>query len=216
MIALVRYQLAIVALSQRYLAPVLLHVLVLVLATRNDNSDVLPVFALWSGSLLITAIWLTMMVLGAESTAQQDLTEIAARGPLRPLVARILAVGTILLPLIALGSVEPLIVGLIPVTGWDYPIGVAGQLVAAITGVGVGVLCGPPLINRLGVGFLLAALAAVALLLVRPLPVLNGLLRDLSTQHADRIIGHLAVDLALAVFLLIATSAFRLWRNTAR
>lgn len=205
MIALYRYGLATVLYRQTYLAPILLFAAVVVVGSRGDGGPLLPLFALWTGTILVCSIWLTVIAIDAEDVVQERITMVNAGRRWLPLVANIVVILSFALVLAVFGLVFPLLVGVRPASGADFIVGLVAQWSAACVGVVVGMFCSRLFIPRVGYSLLLAGAAAIALLLVPWLPPVNRLIRLLSSgESAGVILPSVAVSAVASVVLLVA------------
>jgi hypothetical protein len=85
-LAMTRYNLALLGHSQRYVPAVVAYLAVLTIQYTDRTSPVLPEFAVSSGALLVVSCWLTIALLDVEDPAQRLVTLSHARG-WRPVLA---------------------------------------------------------------------------------------------------------------------------------
>jgi len=205
MTALYRYIAAGVLHRQLYLPPVLLFAVVVAVGSHGDGGPLLPLYALWVGAILLSSVWLTVAVLATEDVVQERITRVNTRRMWFPLVAAVLVVLTFDVVLAGAAVFFPLLVGVHPAGGGDLLVGFLAQLAAAGTGVIVGLFCGRQVIPRPGYALLLAAVAVLALLLVRWIPPVNPLIRLLAGgDPASAIIGPVLLADALVAVVLVA------------
>ncbi|PXY38571.1 hypothetical protein BA062_02205 [Prauserella flavalba] len=76
MIATTRYQLALLAHSQRYLPPLIAFLAVLGVLYTSRDAPVLPEFAVSGGALLVVTCWLTIALADVEDPAQRLVTRL--------------------------------------------------------------------------------------------------------------------------------------------
>jgi len=205
MTAMYRYVAAGVLHRQLYLPPVLLFAVVVVVGSRGDGGPLLPLYALWVGAILVSSLWLTVAVLATEDVVQERITRVIARRMWVPLVAAVLVTATFDVVMAAAALFFPLLVGVHPTSGTDLLVGFLAQLAAAGAGVIVGLFCSRQVLPRPGYSLLLAAVAVLALLLVRWIPPVNALIRLLAGgDPASAMVGPvLLADTLVAVILTV-------------
>lgn len=168
MIALIRYEVALLARSQRWIAPLILYgVSVAGLGAAHGGTYPQSVGEAlrWSALLLVPVVaWLTRVILTIEPEAARACVA-AAAGPRRAQLAALtaaLAAGMV----IALGGIAwALVIG---AWGKSWPGEVGTGLLAVMTcllvGSAVGTACNPPLIRRAGTAMLSTTVFAVVAL----------------------------------------------------
>lgn len=173
MISLVRYTLATVLLSQRYLPPVLLFVVLLAVFTSNDNGSLLPVYAFGSAAVFACGTWLTIVTVDAEDPTQRSITVVNAGGIGRVLAAStaVAFAGCTLFSVI--GLLYPLVTGHHPLGVGVLAVGLIAELAGGCSGVAVGLLCSRLVIRQAGWSVLTALAATIALLLIPGMPPMN-------------------------------------------
>ncbi|MBB5804141.1 hypothetical protein F4560_003909 [Saccharothrix ecbatanensis] len=209
MTALVRYVLADVLRTQRWLPPLLVHLAVLGMLYASDAGPPLPAYAGTCVLVYPMSVWLTVVISTAEDPVRRTITVVTAGG-----WARAQAAVTALSVLAALGLA--LIAALVPVVTQPrpYPPGTVAQgfaalAVCALVGVGVGVLCGRPVITQPGWS-VLAATALVALVfLFGSTPPIGNVLWSLS--HDNGVTSALTLSGVLAVVFVAGAT----WLGTA-
>lgn len=208
MIALVRYVLASVVHSQRYLPPYLVYLAVLGILTSNDSGSLLPIYAVGAGAALVCATWLTIVVLNAEDPGQRAITVVNAGGAGRLLVASVWVTFGGCLVFLLVGLFFPLTSGTHRLTWSAVAIGIAAQLTAAVTGMAIGMLCARPVIRRTGSMVLTAVFGMFAFLFVPHLPPVNPVFHLLAAdQPPAHPAGPMLLFGAIAVLLLVASTA---------
>ncbi len=208
MTAMYRYLAAGVLHRQLYLPPVLLFAVVVVVGSRGDGGPLLPLYALWVGAILVSSLWLTVAVLATEDVVQERITSVSARRMWYPLVAAVLITATFDVVMAGAAVFFPLLVGVRPTSGTDLLVGFLAQLAAAGTGLIVGLFCSRQVLPRPGYALLLAAVAVLALLLVRWIPPVNALIRLLAGgEPASAMLGQVLLSDALVVLSVIAAVA---------
>jgi hypothetical protein len=136
---------------------------------------------------------------------QERITRVTARRMWVPLVAAVLVTATFDVVMAAAALFFPLLVGVHPTSGTDLLVGFLAQLAAAGAGVIVGLFCSRQVLPRPGYSLLLAAVAVLALLLVRWIPPVNALIRLLAGgDPASAMVGPvLLADTLVAVILTV-------------
>lgn len=202
MTALVRYVMATTLHTQRYLAPALLYLTVVVVATRGDSGPLPPLYGLLAGALLPCAAWLTMAVISVEDPGHYAITVVTAGRPVRVLLACVCVALICCLALTLAGLGLPLLLGHHDVGVFDLVLAAEAHLVCACVGVAVGLLCSRLLIPRQGHALLIAVVAVMVAILVPGSPA-NTLLRKM-TEKADpaALVPWAAVDLAMGLAVL--------------
>ncbi|HEX3788015.1 MAG TPA: hypothetical protein VHW44_09145 [Pseudonocardiaceae bacterium] len=203
MIALVRYALAVMLHSQRYLAPVLLFLAVLAVFTSNDPGPVLPVYALAAAALFSCAAWLTMTLLNIEEPVQRAITAVSAGGSLRALLSWVCVAVLDCLVLSALALLFPWVDGH-SVSGVELLVGVEALVTCALSGVAIGLVCSRLVIRRPGYALLTALGLVLLLVLVRGLPPVNPMFRLLAgTGRPAGLVTSAGALTGVAVLLLV-------------
>ncbi|MYR58669.1 hypothetical protein GTY54_21325, partial [Streptomyces sp. SID625] len=88
MIALIRYTLATVLHTQRYLAPLLLFTGLLGVLTVNGGGPLPPAYASSAGALFVCSTWLTVALMSLDEPSQRAIVVVSAGGrSLRVLLA---------------------------------------------------------------------------------------------------------------------------------
>lgn len=208
MIALIRYALATLLHSQRYLPPTLLFVAGLAVFGGSDNGPLVPVYAICAGALFVCGTWLTVALVNVEDPVLRSVTVVNAGRSGRVLAATVCGAlaGCLVLAVVGLGY--PLVTGQHPVTPVALLLGVEAQLTAACTGVAVGLLCSRLVIGRPGYSLVVALALVLVLLLARGVPPVNTLVRLLSEERApEAMVAPATGYLAVAVALLLASAA---------
>ncbi|GAA1290215.1 hypothetical protein [Saccharothrix xinjiangensis] len=203
--ALAGHLLADVLRTQRWLPPLLLFAAVLGMLYASDAG---PPLAAYAGTCVLVypvSAWLAVVVAGAEDPVRRAVTVVAAGGWARVQVAAsaVSAAGALGLALVA--AVVPVLTQPRP-----YPLAVVAQgfgglAVCALVGVGVGVLCGRPVVDRVGWSLLAVTALVVLLLLFGRTPPVGNVLWSLS--HGDGVPGALALSGAIGVLLVAGATA---------
>jgi hypothetical protein len=206
-IALIRYQVAVLLRSHRWVAPVLGYLVLVVSVGAADAGDQ-PVRTglVWSAAMLVPAVaWLTRAVLTAEPSAARACAA-AAAGRYRAHLAGLLTVLAGGVALAVAGAVFELVMCKPPSGGIPgRASALAGSLVMSFTCIGVGsaagVLCNPPVIRRTGTAILGTAGAVIAGLVASVSPA-NAALRQTRT-HAHTPGWPTALPIVVAAILVI-------------
>ncbi len=210
MTALVRYTVAVMLHSQRYLPPVLLFVICIGTFAHDAGVEpVLPIFAPMTAVAFVCAAWLTAAVASAEDPVQRSITAVNSGRSWQQLVAVVLVVLATFVVLVGVLLALPVVLGN---RGLEAVEEVAGA-VALLTGVCFGTAVGLPtsrlVIRRQGYALLATLVLLMVFLLVRGLPPVNTLVTLLTregTAAADMLLPA-AAHLALAVALLAGSVA---------
>jgi hypothetical protein len=218
MIALVRYTLSTVLLSQRYLPPVLLFLAILAIFTSKDNGPLIPVYALCAASVFVCATWLTIATVNTEDPTQQSITVVNAGGAGRVLVASVwVAFGWCAL-IIVVGLCYPLTSGHHPFGPAIVLLGAVAELTGACAGVAVGLLCSRLVIRRTGYAALVAVGATFLFLLVPHMPPVNPVFHLLAANRSPAslllpVLGFAAVSVLMVVASTAVTRFVALRRD---
>jgi hypothetical protein len=216
-IALLRYQAAILFLSYRWIFPLIAYALLI--AVGAAGSTPLAQTLDWSGAMLVPVVaFLTRAMLTAEPDAARACV-CAAAGPVRAQFATLiipLGAGAVLgvaATVFGVLTAEP--AAKVPASGipgkvtaaLQHPGIVAGGLLAALVcllvGSAVGALCNPPLLRHRAVA-MLSTLAAIILALAAGVSPANAAISHTTAQAANPLAAHWpdAASLLGAVCLL--------------
>lgn len=202
---MIRYQLALLGHSQRWLPPSLAFGIVLGILYSDRGAPVIPEFAVSAGALTVVACWFTIALVDAEDPTQRLITLVHARRRTRVLTGIVLAVFTCC----ALLTVLSLVVGTIRHQGAPQPgplgLGVLAHLAAACTGVAIGLPCSRLLLQRRGITVLVALALLVLVVLVRWIPLVNPMVRAMSAPGSPTPTVLADTLVSLAVLALSAT-----------
>jgi hypothetical protein len=194
-IALVRYQFALLLRSHRWLPPLLLYVAVMGIGAAQGGQPLLDSLGWAAAGLLPSAAWTVRICVTGEPPAARACVA-AASGPGRAHLAAVLAALAFSALLGASGAL--LVTGIADPHTADHltyiprgPAAVAGLAavaVSALTGTAVGVLTGPPVLRRAGWSILATALSAVLVLVTSGSPAnaaVTGLVTGSRTGAVD-------------------------------
>lgn len=208
MIALVRYVLASVAYSQRYLAPYLVFLAVMGILTDNESGSLLPIYAVAAAAELVCATWLTIVVANTDDPGQRAITVVNGGGFGRVLVASVIVAAAGCVVFTVLGLFFPLTTGSHHMTGAVVAIGTAAMMTGGCTGMAIGLVCARPVIRRTGTMVLSAVAAMFGLLLIPGIPPMNAMFHMLAgDQPPAHPAGPLVLFAATALLLLGASVA---------
>ena len=205
MTALVRYQLAVLAHSQRYLPPLLLFLGLTALLHQDGRAPAQPSFAATAGALLVVSSWLTVALVGVEDPVQRLVTHSHAGS-----VARLLTgvVVTVLLSAAVLGAVSVLWSELthgFGLPGRDVGIGLLAHLACGAVGIAIGLPCSQLLVPGIGYTAVLVAVASGTVLLAEWVPLVFPLLAAMTSGEPGP--PMLAWSAAVAAVLLVGSTA---------
>lgn len=208
MTALVRYHCSVLLLSQRYLAPVLLFVSLIAVLTSGDSGPLAATYSSSAGAMLLCSTWLTFALAGLEEQAHRSVVVVGAGGSLKVLVALVCTALLSCLPLTGAGVALPLLFGRHDPVAADLLLGALAQLVCALTGVAVGLVCSRPVFRRQGYGLVLALALLLTATLAKGLPPVNLLFTDLlAGKESVDLLGATVVPLSAALTALVVGTA---------
>ncbi|HET6504252.1 MAG TPA: hypothetical protein VFG87_26170 [Amycolatopsis sp.] len=202
---MIKYQLALLGHSQRYLLPALAFTALLGLLYSNESGNPAPPeFAVSGGALTVVACWLTITLADIEDPAQWLITLAHAR-------RLSIVVGSVVLTVFA-GCAGLTVLSLL----WsalahggeslgDLGIGLLAQLTCACAGIAVGLPCSRLLMPRAGYTALAAIIGVGVVLLTPWIPLVNPLLRALSSDQPA--ILPILVSLFSSVLVLVGSAA---------
>jgi hypothetical protein len=208
--ALVRYTLATVVQSQRYLPPVLLFIAILAIFTSKDNGSLVPVYALCSAAVFVCGTWLTVATVNTEDPTQRSITVVNAGGQGRVLVASVWVAFAWCALIVVIGLLYPLTSGHHPVAPSILLLGALAELTGGCTGVAVGLLCSRLVIRRAGYAAIVALFATFLFLLVPNLPPVNPVFHLLAGNRSAGslllpVLGFGAVSVLLVAVSTVVT-----------
>ncbi|RKT84446.1 hypothetical protein SAMN05421805_103377 [Saccharopolyspora antimicrobica] len=214
MIALIRYRLAELGHSQRYLPPVLLHIGLLAVFYSDGAGPALPGHAVTAAALLVVSGWLTIALVDVEDVVQRTVTRAHAGSVHRMLSGTVLSVLCCAGGLAVLSTAWSQVASGFAHLATDLAIGLLGHLVCAVFGIAVALPCSGLVIRRTGYSVIAAAALLTITLLAEWLPLAHPLLLALSSSSAP---PHLLVQSTLtAAGALIASTVLVAIRVTRR
>jgi hypothetical protein len=209
-IALIRYQLAVLGHSQRYLPPLLVFIALLAMFYSNNSGPALPAFAFTAGTLLIVAGWLTIALIDVEDPVQRTVTR-SHTGSMHRLLASVVLV--VLLCSTALGVLSVVWAAISHqgrgYTVHDLAVGVLAHVLCASVGIAVALPCSGLVIRRIGYTVISAVALFGIVLLVKWIPLTYPLLLAMSSGTVDPALllrSVFAAGNALAASLLLVTA----------
>ncbi|WP_236790286.1 hypothetical protein [Amycolatopsis sp. GM8] len=179
---MIRYQLALLAHSQRWLPPSFAFAVLLAILYTDPDAPVVPELAVSAGALTVVSCWLTIALVDAEDPVQRLITRVHARRLWK-------LVGGVVSSVLSCCAVLTVIS-----LGWSLArhggyaagtlgLGVLAHLATVCVGIAIGLPCSRLLVPRIGYTVLTALAALVVVLLVRWIPLLNPMLRAMSSGH---------------------------------
>ncbi|MET9544626.1 ABC transporter [Streptomyces sp. NPDC006627] len=222
MSALLHYQLALLARSQRWLAPVILYAVFLAVGVQGGQ-PILDSLAYAAAALLPVAAWLVRICVSNEPPAARTCSA-AAAGPARAHLAALLAA---FLAAAALGVLAVLVVTVVSDAGSTngrLPVarlaagaaGLLAMLVSALLGTAVGALTAWPLLRSAGKAVPAMLLGALFLLVTTGSPA-QMVLTALTTGSREGVVpwplGASAGAFAVAVAAVWTACALTSWRS---
>jgi hypothetical protein len=172
MTPLIRYLLADVLRTQRWVAPMLTY-LALLMIIGPPTGPVLPTYAMAAAALVPIGMWITVVVFNSEEPAQAAITMAITGGFGRVWPARVLAA---LLSTLVLGYASMI---WLTVTSNQYEhlgVGFIDYTMTALAGVAFGALISRPVLVKISWTALLGVGVCLAQLLIRQAPPVNAMI----------------------------------------
>jgi hypothetical protein len=210
-IALYRYLLLSVLLSQRYLPPTLIFLAAMAVGTTSDSGPLESSYAFCVLAVLVCTTWLTVAIVNQVDPTQHKITLVTIGSSFRVLAITVAVVVTWSLPLVAIGLLYPIATGNHVVTAGALTTGAVAQLAATMIGTSIGVLCSRLVSPRIGIAMLTAAAALLAVLLIRWISPIRPLMTLLSDDRATAV----PLTLLTALSAVILTAALFATRTLA-
>ena len=211
MTALVRYQLAQLAHTQRFLIPVLAYLGLLAVLYADAAGPALPSYAITAGALLLVTGWLTLALVDTEDSVQRAITVSHCGSTLRLLFATVLTLAACAAGLTVVAMAWPTVTLAASYAMDELAIGLLAHLSCAGAGIAFALPCSGLLIRRLGYRVMITAVVLIVLLLVR-IPLINPLLRAMGEARQP---DTLATWVAVAPVLLLVASPIVVARYAA-
>ncbi len=216
MIALIRYQAAVLVRGHRWVGPLLLYATLLTFVSDGGSQSAAEGLD-WAAAMLVPVVaWLTRSALTAEPPAARACVAVAG-GPHRAHLAALTAAAGAGAVLGLAGAAYELVISQWPrhpgAIALAIGAGLVSALVCLLVGSAVGALCNPPVVRHPGLG-LLGTIGAVIAALVTTVSPANAALRGHGgiTQAAPWLTGLpllVALGLAGAAWLVSAVLAAR-------
>lgn len=203
MLAIARYNLALLGHSQRYIPASILLLGVLGMQYTERKAPVLPEFSVSAGALLVVSCWLTIALIDVEDPVQRLITLSHARKLVPVLAGAISAVLLCAAVLTAISETWAFISHLGHVSVSQLGLGALAHLACACAGIAIGLPCSRLLVGRLGWTVVAALITLIAVMLTHWLPIVNPMLRalaaDIPPGPAPVFAGFAASVIALAL-----------------
>jgi hypothetical protein len=212
MIALYRYTLTSLLLSQRYLPPTLLFLAALSVGTASDTGPLVRTYSFCVAAMFVCGLWLTVAVVNTEDPTQRSVTIVSAGSARRALAATVGVAAGGCGFLTAIGLFLPNVVGSHVVTSGALAIGAVAQLAAALVGIALGLVCSRLVIRRTGHALVTAIAAILAVLLLRWTSPVMPLVRIMSGERppGDLIVPVAALSLVATGMLCVSVAVTHL------
>jgi hypothetical protein len=173
-------------------------------------------------SMYPLAAWYTAVLLGAEDPVQRQVTIVNSGGATRAHLAKVLTACTLAGPLVLIALLLPAALRFLELPAHEtllpyLGVGLAGHATAAVTGVALGLLWSPPMVQRTGYtfgGILLCLVLTVPFNRVAPPLAATRAMRDgtppgaVATDLLPSLLGALAFA-AVAVLVYVRVSRHR-------
>lgn len=182
--ALIRYTSANLLVSQRFVPPTFLFLVLLAVLTSSDSGPLVTVYAAAGGSLMAASVWITVAVANAEDPVGRWVLLASARRTSDVVIAIAASALIYEVALIPVGLVYPILTGRHPVTASGLAIGAVAELTCALVGTGAGLVCARPVVVRTGVSTLAGIALVLVVLLSRALPPVSPMLRRMTSGSA--------------------------------
>jgi hypothetical protein len=197
----IRYLLADLVKSQRWLPPVFVYLATAGILYGGDPGTPRPPYGVSEMVLFPLAAWLTVVLVNNEDPVQRHVTLAAVGGwhrLLRALVGAALVLNGVL---VLLATFVPAVIQHHPYALSDVALGFAAHVIAAVTGIGLGVLCARPVVPTTGWSLVaVVAVSLVVLVVANRLPPV-GAMAHLLFDNAP--VSAVAVAVQVAVALVV-------------
>jgi hypothetical protein len=199
----IRYLLADVFKSQRWLPPVFVYLATTGILYGGDPGTPLPPYGVSEMVLFPLAAWLTVVLVNNEDPVQRHVT-IAAVGGWRRLLGGLVGAASVVNGVLVLvATFVPAVIHHHPYAVSDVVLGFTAHVIAAVTGIGLGVLCARPIVPT--TGWSLVAVVGVSLVLLvvanklPPVGAMAHLLFDNKPAPVLAVVTQLVVALLVGV-----------------
>jgi len=171
----IRYLLADLFKSQRWLPPVFVYLAVAGILYGGDPGTPRPPYGVSELALFPLAAWLTVVVVNNEDPVQRCVT-LAAVGGWRRLLGGLVGAAAVLNgALVLLATFVPALIHHHPYAVSDVALGFMAHVIAAVTGIGLGLLCARPMIPTTGWSLVALVGVALAVLMFNQLPPVGAM-----------------------------------------
>jgi hypothetical protein len=209
MTALVHYSLRDFVRSHRFLPPLIVFGVVFAALYAVHPTPVLSSYGATALSMYPLAAWYTAVLLGAEDPVQRQVTIVNSGGATRTYLAKVLTACLLASPLVLIALLLPAALGFLELPAHEtllpyLGVGLVGHATAAVTGVALGLLWSPPMVQRTGYtfgGILLCLVLTVPFSQVAPPLTATRAMRDGTPP------GAVAADLLPSVLGALAFAA---------
>jgi hypothetical protein len=215
--ALVRYLASTTLRAQRWIAPATIYVAFVILF-NTDPGPALSTYGTTLACLMPIAMWMTHLTTNCEDAPQAAISAVTAGSATRVRAAKLATSACLCLPLAAIALAAPPILHNYQghLTSPTIVAGAAGHVLAISTGVAVGALTMPPIVERAGVTFVIAGLAMLAEIAVPAIPPARQLLKLFDRPLQSHLAAHVtwvatqtAVVVSVAVLAALALARRR-------
>lgn len=158
MTALVHYTLRDFVRSHRFLPPLIVFGVVFATLYAVHPTPVLSSYGATALSMYPLAAWYTAALLGAEDPVQRQVTIVNSGGAARTDLAKVLTACLLASPLVLIALLLPAALGFLEMPAHEtllpyLGVGLVCHATAAVTGVALGLLWSPPMVQRTGYTF---------------------------------------------------------------
>ncbi|QUQ66570.1 hypothetical protein [Kutzneria sp. CA-103260] len=193
---MIRYLLADLFKSQRWLPPVFVYLAVAGILYGGDPGTPRPPYGVSEMALFPLAAWLTVVLVNNEDPVQRHVT-LAAVGGWRRLLGGLVGAAAVLNGgLVLVATFVPALIHHHPYAVSDVALGFVAHVIAAVTGISLGLLCARPMIPTTGWSLVAVVGVALALLVANQLPPVGAmahLLFDTAPVSAPAVAVQVAV-----------------------
>jgi len=212
LLAVTRYNLALLGHSQRYVPAALAFLAVLSIQYTYPTSPPVPEFAVDAGAQLVVSCWLTIALLDVEDPVQRLVTLSHARRWSPLIIGVVLAVFLCALVMTAVAEVWSVVEHHNGFTG-SLGLSALAQLSCAMLGIAIGLPCSRLLIARVGWTAIAAVVVLGVVLLSRWIPLVNPMLSAMTNDQPIEAPILVATVVCAAVLALSATAVCTLVRR---